>query len=62
VFEIRVNGGVDVVSQNLLPENGGTDLMDEGKGKKLSVTDLARMLEITEDIGIWVEFVKRRLG
>jgi hypothetical protein len=59
IFEIKLNGVVKVVGQNILDEKAG----DEGKGKQkaLSVADLGKMLEITEDIGVWVEFVKRRL-
>jgi len=58
-FEIKLNGVVEVVGQNILDEEGE----DEGKGKQkgLTVADLGKMLEITEDIGIWIEFVKRRL-
>lgn len=57
VFEIKLNGGVEVTSQNILDGE-----VDGGKGRKLTAQDLARMLELTEDIGVWVEFVKRRLG
>jgi len=57
-FEIKLNGVVEVVGQNILKAG------DEGKGKQrlLTVADLGKILEITEDIGIWLEFVKRRLG
>ncbi|KAL5321674.1 hypothetical protein ACEPPN_009634 [Leptodophora sp. 'Broadleaf-Isolate-01'] len=54
-FEINLNGAVEVVNENLL----------EGAGagaKGLTTKDLARMLEMTEDLGVWLEFVKRRLG
>jgi len=34
----------------------------KNKGKELTVADLGKMLEITEDLGIWAEFVRRRLG
>ncbi|KAI9055831.1 hypothetical protein LZ554_000770 [Drepanopeziza brunnea f. sp. 'monogermtubi'] len=53
-FEIRLNGVVEVKLQNLLTEGG------DWKG--LTVKDLGRMLEITEDLGVWAEFVKGRLG
>jgi len=49
--DIGVNGVVEVVSQNVLK-----------KSKDLTEADLARMLEITEDLGIWVEFLRRRLS
>jgi len=55
-FDINLNGAVDVKEQNLLDE----DAMDDGK--RLTVADLGRMLEIAEDLGIWAEFVRRRLG
>jgi hypothetical protein len=60
-FDIKLNGVVEVVSQNIIP---GVDTMGEGKGKEksLSVQDLGKMLEVTEDLGIWAEFVIRRLG
>jgi hypothetical protein len=58
-FEIKLNGVAEVVGQNLLNGKAG----DEGKGKQkaLNAADLGKILEITEDIGIWVEFVKARL-
>jgi Mediator of RNA polymerase II transcription subunit 1 len=58
-FEIKLNGVVEVVGQNILLDKAE----DEGKGKHkaLTVIDLGRILEITEDIGIWLEFVKGRL-
>jgi len=62
-FEIKLNGAVEVVAQNLVDRNASDEnASDEGMGKKLTVADLGRMLEITEDLGIWAEFVKRRLG
>ena len=51
-FEIKINGGVEIVSQNVLT----------GKERTLTTADLGRMLETTEDLGIWAEFVRRRLG
>jgi hypothetical protein len=55
-FDIKLNGVVEVVSQNIIDPNE----MDEGKA--LSVADLGRMLEVTEDLGIWTEYVRKRLG
>jgi hypothetical protein len=62
VFEIKLNGVVEIISQNVIAEvvDVDSDGMDEGNGIK--VRDLGTMLEITEDLGIWVEFVRRRLG
>ncbi|KAF4631302.1 hypothetical protein G7Y89_g6835 [Cudoniella acicularis] len=57
-FDIKLNGVVEVASQNVLHEEAN----GKGKGKALNVAGLGRMLEVTEDLGIWVEFVKRRLG
>jgi hypothetical protein len=55
-FDINPNGAVEVSEQNLLVEG-------EAQGEeKLTVGDLGRMLEIAEDLGIWAEYVKRRLG
>lgn len=50
-FDIKPNGAVEVKEQNVLDENA----MDEGKA--LTVADLGRILEITEDLGIWAEYV-----
>jgi hypothetical protein len=59
LFEIKLNGVVEVVGQNIVNAKAG----NEGKGfqKALTVADLGKMLEISEDIGIWLEFVKGRL-
>lgn len=54
-FDIGPNAVVKVISENIIKP------MNESEGKKVSAEDLARMLEITEDLGIWVEFVRRRL-
>jgi hypothetical protein len=61
IFDIKVNGVVEVVSQNVIPEVVGGDEDGDG-GKDLKARDLGTMLEITEDLGIWVEFVRRRFG
>jgi hypothetical protein len=50
-FDIKPNGAVEVKEQNVLDENA----MDEGRA--LTVADLGRILEITEDLGIWAEYV-----
>jgi hypothetical protein len=59
IFEIKLNGVVEVVGQNILDEKAVDE--DKGKQKTLRVSDLGKILEITEDIGIWVEYVTRRL-
>ncbi|CZT41493.1 uncharacterized protein RSE6_01236 [Rhynchosporium secalis] len=53
-FEISFNGTVEVVNENLLKEAGT-------KAGGLTAKSLARILEVTEDLGVWLEFVKRRL-
>lgn len=58
VFEIKPNAVVEIVSENIL-QSQDADVVDE---RKVTVADLARMLELTEDIGVWVEYVKRRLA
>jgi Mediator of RNA polymerase II transcription subunit 1 len=50
-FDIKPNGAVEVKEQNVLDENA----MDEGKA--LTVSDLGRILEVTEDLGVWAEYV-----
>ncbi|CAL3972790.1 hypothetical protein PZA11_004184 [Diplocarpon coronariae] len=53
-FQIGLNGAVEVVYENILSGDGNRN--------GLTPRDLGRMLEITEDLGVWLEFVKRRLG
>ena len=55
-FDIKLNGVVEVTSENVLDE------INKSGGKRLTAADLGRMLEVAEDLGIWVEFVRRRLG
>ncbi|KAG9242899.1 mediator of RNA polymerase II transcription subunit 1-domain-containing protein [Calycina marina] len=52
VFDIKSNGVVEVVNESVttLKPNCG-----------LSKEDMGRMLEITEDLGVWIEFIKGRL-
>jgi hypothetical protein len=62
-FEIQLNGVVEIISQNIIPEEHADKDGSEGgndKEKNLTPKDLAKMLEITEDLGIWAEFVTRR--
>ena len=58
-FDIKLNGVVEVVSQNVIPLDLDGD--DFGVGA-MKPQDLGTVLEITEDLGIWVEFVRRRFG
>jgi hypothetical protein len=59
MVQIKLNGAVEIESENILKENTSSG---DGKGKPLTRDDLARALEICEDLGIWVEFIRRRLG
>jgi hypothetical protein len=67
-FEIGLNGSVGVVEQNLIPvviKLDEDEVMGEAGEKEhgdLKVKDLGRILEICEDLGVWVEFVRGRLG
>ena len=61
-FDIKLNGVVEVVSQNVIKEVMDIDGVGGVGEHELKVQDLATMLEITEDLGIWVEFVRTRLG
>jgi hypothetical protein len=58
-INIGSNGALSVLKQNILDFEGG----EENKGKSRSITaeDLGKMLEISEDIGIFAEYVRRRL-
>lgn len=61
-FDIKLNGVIEVISENILHEQQKRGDMDGEKGRTLTREDLSKMLEITEDLGIWTEFVRRRLG
>jgi hypothetical protein len=52
-FKVLLNGVVEVESQNVL---------EKEHEKRIGERELAEMLEVTEDLGIWVEFIMRRLG
>lgn len=55
-FEIKLNGNVEVIAQNILPE-----ATSEASFKNtFTVADLGRLLEMTENVSIWIEYVKRR--
>ncbi|QSZ33086.1 hypothetical protein DSL72_002671 [Monilinia vaccinii-corymbosi] len=61
VFEIQGNGGVVVVQENVLGGKGKRGLSGGGSGRILTREDLGRMLEVCEDLGVWVEWVRGRL-
>ena len=71
-FDVGVNASVNVVFENVLdddemeypgPANGGRngDGLGKGKGKKLTKADLGKILDVSGDLGIFVEFVRWRL-
>lgn len=55
-FEIKLNGNVEVIAQNILPEVSS----EKSSGKIFTVADMGQMLEMTENLSIWIEYVKRR--
>lgn len=55
--EIKLNGLVELISQNILPDDGSK----LSTGKIFTVSDLGRILEITENFGIWIEYIKKLL-
>ncbi|KFY42242.1 hypothetical protein V494_02513 [Pseudogymnoascus sp. VKM F-4513 (FW-928)] len=57
---IESNGALSIVSQNIIPDRDGTT--ETTKAKSLTVDDLGRILETCEDIGIFAEFLRQRLG
>ncbi|KAI2639974.1 mediator of RNA polymerase II transcription subunit 1-domain-containing protein [Xylaria nigripes] len=60
-IEIQLNGKVHIVSDNIFPESAGDFSQCEGKGMFLTKQQFAEKLEICENIGIWIEFVKYKL-
>jgi hypothetical protein len=61
MLEIRANGQVHVVSQNVLGEaDADSEALGKGKGKQLAPQDLGRVLEVCEDLGIWCEWIRKR--
>jgi hypothetical protein len=57
-FDVGMNATVTVASENILDDY---DSEGSGKGKQLTKEDLGKMLEISEDLGIFVEFIRKRL-
>jgi hypothetical protein len=56
-LEVRLNGMVHVISQNIIDE--GDD--SKGKGRHMTPQDLGRLLEVCEDLGQWCEWIRTRL-
>ncbi|CAD6500863.1 BgTH12-06568 [Blumeria graminis f. sp. triticale] len=58
LFEIKLNGSIEVMSQNILID----DVAESPPGKKtLTEADLGRILSVSENLGIWIEFVRKYL-
>ncbi|OIW28514.1 hypothetical protein CONLIGDRAFT_681468 [Coniochaeta ligniaria NRRL 30616] len=55
-LEIQANGQVHVESQNVIDESNST----APNGRERRPEDLGKMLEVKEDIGEWIEFIRTR--
>lgn len=55
-LEIQANGQVHVESQNVIDESNST----APNGRERRPEDLGKMLEMKEDIGEWIEFIRTR--
>ncbi|ORY59495.1 mediator of RNA polymerase II transcription subunit 1-domain-containing protein [Pseudomassariella vexata] len=69
MLEIHLGGKVHIVSDNVF-DSGGSDEQVGGmdsaggskvKGKWYSPAQWASMLELTEDLGVWCEYIKHKL-
>ncbi|KAI1439185.1 mediator of RNA polymerase II transcription subunit 1-domain-containing protein [Xylaria sp. CBS 124048] len=60
-LEIQLNGKVHITSDNIFSESEDDIAQFQGNGKFLTRKQFAEKLEICENIGIWVEFVKHKL-
>ncbi|KAI1822024.1 mediator of RNA polymerase II transcription subunit 1-domain-containing protein [Xylaria intraflava] len=60
-LEIQLNGKVHIVSDNVFSWPDDDISQFKGKGKFLSKRQFAEKLEICENIGIWIEFIKHKL-
>ncbi|KAK4104540.1 hypothetical protein N658DRAFT_442064 [Parathielavia hyrcaniae] len=59
-LEIRENGAVHVLSQNVLTEANGNMVMRGGSSTPRKAEDVGALLErLNEDVGRWVEFMRR---
>lgn len=59
-FEIGMNGALAVAWENVLEDEDDFGA-GRGKGRQLAKEDLGRILEMCEDLGVFAEFVRRRL-
>ncbi|KAL2178106.1 mediator of RNA polymerase II transcription subunit 1-domain-containing protein [Thermothelomyces heterothallicus CBS 202.75] len=56
-LEVRENGRVHVESQDVLDE---TNMVAPNESRQRRVEDVGALLEMTEDVGKWVEFIRSR--
>ncbi|KAL2152662.1 hypothetical protein VTH82DRAFT_5846 [Thermothelomyces myriococcoides] len=56
-LEVRENGHVHVESQDVLDE---TNMVAPNGGRQRRIEDVGALLEMTEDVGKWVEFIRSR--
>ncbi|KAH9892315.1 mediator of RNA polymerase II transcription subunit 1-domain-containing protein [Xylariomycetidae sp. FL2044] len=59
LLEIQLGGRVHIVSDNIF---GDRDPNNKGKGKAIDIKQWAAWLETLEDIGLWIEMIKIKLG
>ncbi|KAI0873702.1 mediator of RNA polymerase II transcription subunit 1-domain-containing protein [Hypoxylon argillaceum] len=60
-IEIQLDGRVHIVSDNIFSDSESEVSQFKGKGKLLTRKEFAEKLEVCENIGIWVEFIKHQL-
>ncbi|KAI9797155.1 MAG: hypothetical protein M1835_001828 [Candelina submexicana] len=61
-LEISHNADIAIVEQNILTIKPNEASGAAGKRKRLTAENLKRALEITEDIGLFVEYLRQRLA
>ena len=69
VMEIRHNGSVFVVSQNIVPDNeNGVENQSQERawtgpdGRTVDKHSLGLLLEVLQDLCLWTQWIQRRLG
>ncbi|KAI1129133.1 mediator of RNA polymerase II transcription subunit 1-domain-containing protein [Nemania abortiva] len=60
-LEIQLDGKVHIVSDNIFSESENETSQSKGKGRLLTRKQFAEKLEVCENLGIWVEFIKHKL-
>ncbi len=63
MLEIREDGLVHVVSQNIIDEAGAdSDMAGRDNGRQFRPQDLGRVLEVCENLGKWCRWIRNRFG